>query len=187
MNKQEIKNIIENCHEAGKKVAVSFCSHVPQEILEAAGVCSLRIPYVNDADDAASAILIRNVCPIVKNVCNICEDDALKDADIVFAETSCDGKKKMYELLSDQQKLYYYQVGQGADRDYVRPLIKSEAKFLIREMKRRFDIDVTDEKIFAAGELANKERESIVDLMAVQKTTPAATWGKDIYTHIPYG
>lgn len=184
MHKQEIKNIIENCHAAGKKIAISFCSHVPQEILEAAGVCSLRIPYVDDAEDSASRILIRNVCPIVKNVCNICEDEALKDADIVFAETSCDGKKKMYELLSDQQKLYYYQVGQGADRDYVRPLIKSESKFLIREMKKRFDIDVTDEKIFAAGELINKERKSIVDLMAIQKTTPAKAWGKDIYTHI---
>lgn len=184
MNKQEIKNIIDKCHEDGKKVAVSFCSHVPQEILEAAGIVSLRLPYVNDADDAASAILIRNVCPIVKNVCNICEDEALVDADLIFAETSCDGKKKMYELLSNQDKLYFYQVGQGADRDYVRPLIKSEAKFLIREMKKRFDIDVTDEAIFAAGDLVNKERESIVDLMAIQKSIPVAAWGSDIYKAI---
>ena len=184
MNKQAIKNLIDSCHENGKKVAISFCSHVPQEILEAAGVASVRLPYVNDADDAASAILVRNVCPIVKNVCNICEDEALKDADIVFAETSCDGKKKMYELLSNQDQLYFYQVGQGADRDYVRPLIKSESKFLIREMKKRFDIDVTEDAIFAAGELVNKERESIVELMEIQKTAPAGAWGKEIFTHL---
>ena len=184
MNKQEIKNIIDKCHEDGKKVAVSFCSHVPQEILEAAGICSLRIPYVDDAEDSASRILIRNVCPIVKNVCNICEDPALAEADLIFAETSCDGKKKMYELLSNQNQLYYYQVGQGADRDYVRPLIKSESKFLIREMKKRFDIDVTKEAIFAAGELVNKERESIVELMEIQKSVPAAAWGSDIYKAI---
>ena len=68
----------------------------------------------------------------------------------------------MYELLSNQDKLYFYQVGQGADRDYVRPLIKSESKFLIREMKKRFNIDITDETIFAACDLVNKERKSII-------------------------
>ena len=56
---------------------------------------------MDDAEDSASRILIRNVCPIVKNVCNICEDEALKDADIVFAETSCDGKKKMYDFCKE--------------------------------------------------------------------------------------
>ena len=58
MNKQELQNIIAACHEDGKKVALSFCSHVPQEILEAAGLCSLRIPYMQDLKDSASQILI---------------------------------------------------------------------------------------------------------------------------------
>lgn len=135
MNKQELQNLISSCHAAGKKTAISFCSHVPQEILEAAGICSLRLPYVDGVNDSASQILISNVCPIVKNVCNVCEDPALAKADLIFAETSCDGKKKMYELLSDQKRLYFYQVGQGADREYVRPLIKSEVTYLIKELK----------------------------------------------------
>lgn len=181
MNKKDLQNIISNCHAEGKKVALSFCSHVPQEILEAAGLYSLRVPYMNDVNDAASEILIRNVCPIVKNVCDICEDSALSEADLILAETSCDGKKKMYELLSNQDRLYFYQVGQGADRDYVRPLIKSEAKFLIREMKKRFDIEVTDDAIREAAKLVNAERESIMNLMAVQKSVPAAAWGGDIF------
>ena len=46
MNKKTLQELISNCHAAGKKTAVSFCSHVPQEILEAAGICSLRLPYV---------------------------------------------------------------------------------------------------------------------------------------------
>lgn len=181
MNKQELQNRISNCHAEGKKVALSFCSHVPQEILEAAGIYSLRVPYMHDVDDAASEILIRNVCPIVKNVCDICEDPALAEADLILAETSCDGKKKMYELLSNQDRLYFYQVGQGADRDYVRPLIKSEVKFLIREIKRRFDIEVTDEAIREAAKLVNAERESIKNLMAVQKSLPAAARGGEIF------
>ena len=92
MNKKTLQELISNCHAAGKKTAVSFCSHVPQEILEAAGICCLRLPYVGGVDDAASHILVSNVCPIVKNVCNVCEDSALADVDLIFAETSCDGK-----------------------------------------------------------------------------------------------
>ena len=181
MNKQELQSLISGCHADGKKVAFSFCSHVPQEILEAAGICSFRLPYVDGMKDSASQLLVTNVCPIVKNVCDICEDPVLADADIIFAETSCDGKKKMYELLSDQKRLYFYQVGQGADRDYVRPLIKSEVKYLIKELKKRFDIDLSDESIREAGALVNAERESILSLMAVQKSNPPAAWGGEIF------
>ena len=184
MNKQDLQNIIAKCHEEGKLVSATFCSHVPQEILEAADIYNLRIPYMRDVKDSASQILIRNVCPVVKNVCDICEDPALDNIDLIFAETSCDGKKKMYELLSNQNKLYFYQVGQGADRDYVRPLIKSEVKFLRRELKKRFDIDVTDDAIREAAVLVNKERESIMNLMELQKTKPAAAWGKEIFEAI---
>lgn len=184
MNKQELQNIISSSHEEGKKVAVSFCSHVPQEILTAAGLVSLRVPYIHDADDAASKILIRNLCPVVKNCCDICEDESLKDADLVIAETSCDGKKKMYELISNQERVHFYQVAQGADRDYVKPLIYSESKYLAKQLEKRFDTEITDENIRKAGELYNAERDSVLNLMDIQTQTPPAAWGRDIFQAI---
>ena len=72
MNRQELQTLIHGCHAAGKKTAVSFCSHVPQEILEAAGIYFFRLPYIDGVKDSASQILITNVCPIVKNVCDVC-------------------------------------------------------------------------------------------------------------------
>ena len=87
----------------------------------------------------------------------------------------------MYELLSDQKRLYFYQVGQGADREYVRPLIKSEVTYLIKELKKRFDIDITDASIRKAAKLVNAERESILNLMAIQKSNPPAAWGGEIF------
>lgn len=181
MRKQELQNLISSCHAKGQKVAVSFCSHVPQEILEAAGICSFRLPYMDGMKDSASKLLINNVCPIVKNVCDICEDPAFSEVDLILAETSCDGKKKMYELLSCQERIYFYQAGQGADRDYVRPLIKSEVSYLIKEMKKRFDIEITDEAIREAATLVNAERESVLELMAIQQAAPASAWGGEIF------
>ena len=181
MNKQELKKLISDCHAAERKTVFSFCSHVPEEIFEAAGMCYFRLPYMEGMDDSASHILINNVCPIVKNVCDICEDPSFSDADMIIAETSCDGKKKMYELLSNQDRIYFYQVSQGTDRDYVRPLIKSEVKYLIDEIKKRFEINVTDENIREAARLVNKERESVVELVSIQKSDPPAAWGVEIF------
>ena len=51
MDKPQLKTMIDDCHQAGKRVATSFCSHVPQEILEAAGFCSLRILHTENIAD----------------------------------------------------------------------------------------------------------------------------------------
>lgn len=181
MNKEELQRLIHRCQEDGQKTAVFFCSHVPQEILEAAGFCSFRLPYIADAGNFAPRMLPKNLCPIVKNCCNICEDTALSEASLILAETSCDGKKKMYELLSHPERVYFYQAPQGTDREYVKPLIESECRYLVKELEKRFGVCILDEQIRAAGKLLNAERKSIIDLMEIQRQIPPAAWGMDIF------
>lgn len=181
MDKRILREIIRKCHETGKKVAVSFCIQVPSEILEAAGLVHIRIPYVQGAGDSASRLLPANVCPAVKNCCDVCEDECLQEADLVLAETSCDGKRKMYELISRQERVCFYQVPQGADRGYVRPLIQSECRYLVKEIEKRFGTAIAQEDIRRAGKLLNQERESIAGLMEIQKQVPPAAWGREIF------
>ena len=180
MDKLQLKTMIDDCHRAGKRVAVSFCSHVPQEILEAAGFCSLRILHTENIADISGEALPNNLCPLVKEVYSLCQGDTLEKADLIIAESSCDGKKKMYELLSRQEQLYYYQVPQGEDRSYVRPLILSECRWLIRMLQQRFGGKVTSEGLLQASQLLNAERQSVISLMAVQKQSPPAAWGCEI-------
>lgn len=180
MDKQQLQNLISACHEAGKSVAVSFCSHVPQEILDAAGFCSIRVHHTDGVEDISGQALPSNLCPLVKECYSLCQGDALEEADLIIAETSCDGKKKMYELLTRQEQLYYYQVPQGEDRNYVNPLIRSECRWLIRTMQQRFGAEVTEENLQIASEKRNRERQSVMALMAVQKQVPPAAWGCEI-------
>lgn len=180
MDARELKALIERCHAVGKPVAISFCSQVPLEILEAAGVCAFRIPYVKDVPRVEEQALPSNICPLVKTCCALCEGDALEDADLILAETSCDGKKKMYELLSSQDRVYYYQIPQGVDRGYAGALIRSECSWLVRMLQTRFGVEITEEKLRGASRLLNMERESVTALMAVQLTEPPKAWGCDI-------
>lgn len=180
MDKAQLKNLIDRCHADGKKVAVSFCSHVPQEILAAAGFCAIRVLHTDGIEDISGEALPSNICPLVKEVYSLCEGGALAEADLIIAESSCDGKKKMYELLTRQDQLYYYQVPQGEDRTYVNPLIRSECRWLIKMLRQRFGAEVTEETLRAACEAWNAERQSVMDLMALQQQNPPAAWGCEI-------
>ena len=80
-----------------------------------------KITLTDAGRDTAKNILDTNkiVYRFLTEILDVDEQTALAEADLIFADTSCDGKKKMYELLSNQKRLYFSQVGQGADREYV--------------------------------------------------------------------
>ncbi len=184
MNKKKLYEQIQNCHAEGKKIAVFFCSHVPQEILEATGICAVRVPVIQEFVDTFPGILPKNVCPSVRSCCALCEDGVLDEADMIITESSCDGKKKMYELLHCQEKLYYYQVAQGIDREYSKPLIVSEIKYLIHTIEIQFGVKITKEKLKQAADRLNEERKSITSLMDIQKECPPPVTGMDVYREL---
>lgn len=181
MRKEEVKKWIDDCHKKHKKAAIYFCSFVPVEILEAAGFQTLQITHLEENGDLYPEELPKNVCPIVRECCEICESGILEQADLIIAESSCDGKKKMFELLKDQSKVYYYQVPQGEEQEYALPLIASESRYLIKMLEQRFGITVTDEAIRKAANDTNRQRASAMDLLAVQQQVPPCAWGMEVY------
>lgn len=181
MNRQELIEQISKSHKEGKKVAISFCSHVPLEVLDAAGFEAVRLPLIEEMLDNYPKILPKNVCPTVRSCCAICQNPALKDVDLIITESSCDGKKKMYELLENQEKLYYYQVPQAVERNYSKPLIISEIRYMIKMLKSRFGIEVTDDMLREAGKRLNAERESAMELLDIQRTCPPPVMGLEVY------
>ena len=93
----------------GTKVVGTFCLFVPDEIIFAAGadrivLCGGRTDTIARAEQS----LPRNICPLIKSsfgaVVDACCGGNLscqhvRLVDVVVAEATCDGKKKMYELL----------------------------------------------------------------------------------------
>ncbi|HIH04162.1 MAG TPA: 2-hydroxyacyl-CoA dehydratase [Methanoregulaceae archaeon] len=102
--------------ENGMKVVGTFCLYVPDEIIFAAGadrivLCGGR----TDTIPVAEQSLPRNICPLIKSsfgaVVDACCGGDLSCAhvplvDVAVAEATCDGKKKMYEVLSDYVPTY---------------------------------------------------------------------------------
>jgi len=112
----KIKNIKEN----GGKIAGTFCSFTPVEILDSAGLHSVNLSGTSDQTIINSeSDLPKNLCPLIKSSYGAAishKSSYTYFSDIIIGETTCDGKKKMYELLSELKDIHIMQLPQGVDR-----------------------------------------------------------------------
>ncbi|MEM2146710.1 MAG: 2-hydroxyacyl-CoA dehydratase, partial [Candidatus Jordarchaeaceae archaeon] len=116
--------------DTGKKVVAYFCLYVPEELVIASnavlvGLCGGS----NFVDQEAEEVLPRNICPLIKasygfKAAKICP--YFQAADIVIGETTCDGKKKMYELLNELCPTYTVEVPQKPDTEQAKELFYKE-------------------------------------------------------------
>ena len=114
---------VKDLKEQGRKVAGVFCTFTPHEILEAAGFTAVSLCGMSpETIPAAEAHLPKNLCPLIKSSYGFAVSDKCPDtyfSDLIVGETTCDGKKKMYELLNRIKPTYILHLPQGHDSDPV--------------------------------------------------------------------
>lgn len=174
---------IKDLKDNGEKIAGVFCSYTPLEILDAAGIGSINLSSYEDEFVKYSEVdLPRNLCPLVKSSYGAIisdNNDFAKYIDLVLGEASCDGKKKMYELLNNHMETYILQLPQGVDRPYSKPMWESEIRYLIKYLEEKFDVEITEEKIRDAAILRNKVRSLYNELFSLSKLDPPLISGYD--------
>lgn len=146
----------------GQPIVGILCEFTPRELILAAGavpVClcggsSKTIP-------AAEQHLPTNLCPLIKSTYGYHVtggNPLLELADLVVAETTCDGKKKMYELMGRTRPMYVLELPQKPDDPDAATHWRCELIKLKLELERRFEVSITDEKLRSAIESMNRER-----------------------------
>ncbi|WP_340140010.1 2-hydroxyacyl-CoA dehydratase family protein [Desulfofarcimen acetoxidans] len=111
---------LEHARRNNKKIVGMYCAYSPQELVLAAGalpvsLCGTR----NEPIAEAEKVLPRNLCPLIKSSFGFAITDTcpyFRFSDFVIAETTCDGKKKMYELLCQYKPMHVMHLPQGTDR-----------------------------------------------------------------------
>jgi benzoyl-CoA reductase/2-hydroxyglutaryl-CoA dehydratase subunit BcrC/BadD/HgdB len=173
--------MIDNCYdyasaakEAGRPIVGIMCEYTPRELIMAAGgipVCLCG----GDADTIPSAEedLPANLCPLIKSTYGYHVEKSnpfLEMADLIVAETTCDGKKKMYELMSQTRPVYVLELPQKSDdRDSLEHWVLELRKFR-KLLESRFGIEITNEKIREAIGVMNQERKLRRDLASLMKS-----------------
>lgn len=175
---------VKELKEQGGRVAGTFCTYTPLEILDAAGFTPVSLCGMSqETIAAAEAHLPANLCPLIKSSYGFAVSDKCPYtyfSDLIVGETTCDGKKKMYELLGELKPVYILHLPQGRE-DYSLAMWTSELKRFIAFLEERFGVSITEEALRAAARQRNAERQARLQLMQVQKLTPPMAFGRQLY------
>ena len=148
--------------EQGRPVVGIMCEFTPREIIMAAGAVPVCL-CGGSAEKAAvaEACLPVNLCPLIKSTFGYHmtgSNPFLEMASLVVAETTCDGKKKMYELMGETRPMYVLELPQKPDDPGALDAWLAQLHLLKRELQRRFHTRVTDAKLRRAVREMNRER-----------------------------
>lgn len=168
----------------GGKIAGVLCTYTPQELLDAAGIGNVGLCGTsNETIPDAEKVLPKNLCPLIKSTYGFALTDKCPYtyfSDIIIGETTCDGKKKMYELLGEMKDVHVMHLPQGKDRPYVYDNWYNECLYLKDVLEEKFKVEITDEKLREAVKKRNELRKLNVELYQLQKNVPPVMKGTDI-------
>jgi benzoyl-CoA reductase/2-hydroxyglutaryl-CoA dehydratase subunit BcrC/BadD/HgdB len=167
---------------AGDKLVGTFCIYVPEELVLALGaipvaLCggtSLSIPY-------AEKTFPRDICPLVKSTLGLALSNTCPYApieDLAVGETTCDAKKKTWDILSKGGDFHVLEVPQkkGAlDRELWREEVLG-FKARLEDLTGRA---LEPGKLAQAVRLMNRKRRALARLNAFRKEANPPLSGLD--------
>jgi len=175
---------IEQFKENGRSAVGFYCLYSPTEIAVAAGAIPLPLCGTrNDPIAAAEETLPRNLCPLIKSSYGFAVSDScafFRASDIIIGDTTCDGKKKMFELLSREKTTHVLQLPQNQDTEMSMSLWLSELDRFKEIIEDASDATIDEESLRSAIQLMNRERQARKSLMDVNKAQPAPLKGSQM-------
>ena len=175
---------MKNLKESGAKVVGAYCTYTPLEIIYAAGLVPVSLcSSSNDAIRHAEIDLPKNLCPLIKASYGVAVSDTCPYfyfADLIVGETTCDGKKKMYELMGKVKDTYILQLPQRYDDEASFKLWLNELYKFKNELEKRFEVSITEEKLRDAVRMGNIERENLKNFFELGRLNPIPLSGADM-------
>ena len=175
---------VKELKDKGVPVIGSYCTYFPQEIAMAMGAASVSLCSTSDETIAdAEKELPKNLCPLIKSSYGFAKTDKCPFfyfSDVVVGETTCDGKKKMYEYMSDFKNVYIMELP-NTQREEALALWKNEMIRFKEYLEKKFDVTITEDDIRRAIKINNEGRRALKRLYEVMKNEPTPITGYDLF------
>lgn len=176
MNVKKIK-------DQNKPVIGIFCTFFPQELAVAMDAAVVSLCATSDETiPAAEQDLPANLCPLIKSSYGFGKTDKCPFfyfSDLVVGETTCDGKKKMYEYLAQFKPVHVMQLPNQVSEEgiafYRQEIIKMKEK-----LEEHFGVTITEDDIRRGIKIKNEERSAIKRLYSIMKQDPAPITGENL-------
>lgn len=180
---------IKKIKDAGTPIVGVFCTYLPREIANAmgaavVGLCSVSDETIPDAEKD----LPRNLCPLIKSSYGFAKTDKCPFfyfSDLVVGETTCDGKKKMYEMLAEFKPVHVVQLPNSQTEDGYE-LYREELIRFKEALEEKFEVKITEEAIAKEIKKRNGINRALTRLQYTMAQDPAPVMGLDIINTV-YG
>jgi benzoyl-CoA reductase/2-hydroxyglutaryl-CoA dehydratase subunit BcrC/BadD/HgdB len=111
--------LLDEARKSGRKVGGIYCTFAPAELVWAAGAIPVGLCGKQETPiPEAEKTLPVNLCPLIKSSYGYAVTDTcpfFAASDFLIGETTCDGKKKMFELLVRIKPLFLLQLPYNGD------------------------------------------------------------------------
>lgn len=190
-NKQYADNlnekIFEECmflrHE-GKYVVGTYCAFTPKEIIVAGGGIPVSLCAGSyESAQKAERDLPRNLCDLIKSSYGHGISDTcpyFHYSDHIIADATCDGKKKMFELLGEIKSMHVLDLPQTYDTEASHKHFKEELLQTVAFIEEKENVSITKAKLNKAIRSYNGLRKSIHKLYQLNLQKPAVVTGREI-------
>lgn len=180
---------VKELKDKGIPLVGHYCTYFPAEVAWAAGASTVALCSTSDETiEEAERDLPTNLCPLIKSSYGFAKTNKCPFfyfSDVVVGETTCDGKKKMYELMNDIKPVYIMHLPQTQNAralQYWKDEVIDFRKFL----EDKFNTEITDENLRYWAKIGNDIRDAQKNLADTMELDPAPMSGLDFF-HVTYG
>ncbi|MCI9025072.1 MAG: 2-hydroxyacyl-CoA dehydratase [Dorea sp.] len=180
---------VKECKDQHIPVIGAYCSYFPRELATAMGAVPVGLCSSSEETvQIAESILPKNVCPLIKSSYGFAVSDRCPYyhfSDLVVGETTCDGKKKMYEMMAEFKDVFIMELPNIQSEKGLR-LWREEIIRLKDYMEEKFQVVISDEDVRRAIRQENRRRKALKRLYEVMKLEPVPIKGMDLL-NVLYG
>ncbi|MFW0861599.1 MAG: double-cubane-cluster-containing anaerobic reductase [Dethiobacter sp.] len=174
--------------EKGGKIVGYYCTFFPQELALAAGAVPVGLCGTKEEPIAAAEeTLPRNLCALIKSSYGFAVTDKcpfFNFSDLIVGETTCDGKKKMFEFMGEFKPVHVMQLPYMKESKAALDLWVEELRRLRSRLESELDVTISDEAIWQAIDVINRESVAAKALCDLNQQEPPALSGMDLLTVI---
>ena len=171
----------------GGKIVGTYCSFIPTELIIAAGAIPVTLCATSEEPIAAAQEhLPSNLCPLIKASYGFALTDTCPYfyfSDFIVGETTCDGKKKMFELMNDIKNTYVMQLPSSRD-EVALTMWEAEIKKFWKKLEDFYGVTITEEDVKKAILQKNAERDLVLEYLDLGKLNPSPISGYELGTKL---
>ncbi len=177
---------IKEAKDNGRKVVGVYCTYCPQELILAAGAIPVSLCGTSEAPIAAAEeTLPRNLCPLIKSSYGFAVTDTcpfFHFSDLVIGETTCDGKKKMFEIMQDIKPVHVMQLPHLNNTQASFDLWVDELRRLKSRLEDDLNVKISDKDIWKAVDVINREKKAMKAIFDLNQADPPPLSGIELLT-----